>query len=156
MPLWTTTARILQSWFHDPETGNRGTMAFPNARGNALTRDGVQYLLQRAVQRAVGNCSSLADKRIHPHLLRHTCAMHLLQSGVDITIIALWLGHERLQTTHGYVEADLATYRSQFNLPECSTQNGCFQKLNGQGKPGPYPAQDPRRLAMQFCKIFLV
>lgn len=55
------------------------------------------------------SCPSLADKSISPHLIRHTCAMHLLQAGVDITVIALWLGHESIQTTHGYVEADLST-----------------------------------------------
>ena len=54
-------------------------------------------------------CPSLADKNVFPHLIRHSTAMHLLQSGVDITVIALWLGHESIQTTHGYVEADLTT-----------------------------------------------
>ena len=99
MPLWTTTARILQSWFHDLETGNRGTMAFPNARGNALTRDGVQYLLQRAVQRAVGNCSSLADKRIHPHLLRHASAYY---TTFPSSFILKTIGLDRAQSVAVY------------------------------------------------------
>jgi site-specific recombinase XerD len=110
VPLWPTTARTLQNWFHELNSSNpNGTIAFPSARGKALTRDGANYLLRAAARRAAIECASLVGKRIHPHLLRHTCAMHLLQSGVDITIIALWLGHERLQTTHGYIEADLAT-----------------------------------------------
>jgi integrase/recombinase XerD len=110
VPLWPTTARTLQNWFDELDRGSPASkIAFPNARGKPLSQDGANYLLQAAVRRAAINCPSLAGKRIHPHLLRHTCAMHLLQSGVDITIIALWLGHERLQTTHGYIEADLAT-----------------------------------------------
>jgi integrase/recombinase XerD len=71
--------------------------AFPNARGSTLSRDGV-YILQLAVQRAAATCPSLASKRISPHTLRHSTAMHLLQSGVDITVIALWLGHESIET----------------------------------------------------------
>jgi site-specific recombinase XerD len=110
VPLWPTTARTLQNWFNELDRGSSASkIAFPNTRGKPLSRDGANYLLQAAVRRAAIECPSLVGKRIHPHLLRHTCAMHLLQSGVDITIIALWLGHERLQTTHGYIEADLAT-----------------------------------------------
>jgi site-specific recombinase XerD len=106
VPLWTKTAKALQTWF--AELGNTtGTVAFPNARGQALTRDGVNYILQQTVQQAIESCSSLKTKRVSPHILRHTCAFHLLQSGVDITVIALWLGHESIQTTHGYIEADL-------------------------------------------------
>ena len=84
-------------------------VAFPNARGKTLSRDGVNYLLQECVERAVAKCPSLANKRISPHFFRHSTAMHMLQSGVDITVIALWLGHESIQTAHGYIEADLAT-----------------------------------------------
>ena len=110
VPLWPTTARTLRAWLQELEQDQRySTAAFPNARGKALSRHGVDYLLQECVQRAVMKCPSLADKTISPHLIRHSCAMHLLQAGVDITVIALWLGHESIQTTHGYVEADLAT-----------------------------------------------
>jgi len=110
VPLWPTTTRTLRAWFQELEPDQRySTVAFPNARGKALSRHGVDYLLQECAQRAVVRCPSLADKTISPHLIRHTCAMHLLQAEVDITVIALWLGHESIQTTHGYVEADLAT-----------------------------------------------
>jgi site-specific recombinase XerD len=74
-----------------------------------MARDGVEYLLRQAVKTATLSCSSLPAKRISPHVIRHTTAMHLLQSGVDISVIALWLGHESTETTHCYIEADLAT-----------------------------------------------
>jgi integrase/recombinase XerD len=106
LPLWPTTVKALQAWFREL-SDKPGTPVFPNARGSALTRDGVNYILQQAVGRAAEGCLSLKNKHVSPHLVRHTCALHLLQSGVDITVIALWLGHESIQTTHGYVEADM-------------------------------------------------
>ena len=106
VPLWSQSARFLQNWFR--ELPSTSTTAFPNARGGSLSRDGVNYILRLAVRRAAHKCPSLSSKRVSPHTLRHTTAMHLLQSGVDITVIALWLGHERIETTHGYIEADLA------------------------------------------------
>ncbi len=108
MPLWSTTASALQGWFRDL-AGVSHQLAFPSARGRPLSRDGVDYLLQQAVRRALPQCPSLATKSITPHTLRHTTASHLLQSGVDLAVIALWLGHEQLDTTHIYLEADLAT-----------------------------------------------
>jgi integrase/recombinase XerD len=108
VPLWTKTARALQAWFQEL-AGASHHLAFPSARGRPLSRDGVDYILQQAVTRALPHCPSLAGKNISPHTLRHTTAMHLLQAGVDISVIALWLGHESLETTHVYLEADLAT-----------------------------------------------
>lgn len=108
VPLWSHTARTLESWFQEL-TGKFGNVAFPNARGKQMARDGVEYLLRQALKRAATTCSTLIGKRVAPHTIRHTTAMHLLQSGVDITVIALWLGHESIETTHCYVEADLAT-----------------------------------------------
>ncbi len=108
VPLWPHTARTLKAWFDEPE-GRRGEIAFPNARGRSLSRDGVDYLLRKAVQIAAANCPSLKTKKVSCHVVRHSTAMHLLQAGVDIAVIALWLGHESIQTTHMYVEADLAT-----------------------------------------------
>ena len=107
VPLWRSTARTLQAWFRELEE-NSSAIAFPNTRGSSLTRDGVNYILQQVVERAAVTCSSLKNKRIFPHIFRHSCALHLLQSGVDIAVIALWLGHESIQTTHGYIEADMA------------------------------------------------
>lgn len=109
VPLWPTTSRTLQAWFKELDADPRhGPMAFPSARGKPLTRDGVHYLLEECVARAVPQCPSLATKRISPHVVRHSVAMHMLQAGVDLSVIALWLGHESMQTTHGYLEADLA------------------------------------------------
>jgi len=107
VPLWPKTARLLRAWFR--ELGSGDGLAFPSARGRPLTRDGVAYLLERATNAAREHCPSLRDKRVSPHVLRHTTAMHLLQAGVDLSVIALWLGHESIETTHGYLEADLAT-----------------------------------------------
>jgi site-specific recombinase XerD len=107
VPLWQETARVLKAWFEEVG-GDTRQIAFPNARGQALSREGVDYLLKQAVQRAMPACPSLATKNITPHVVRHTTAMHLLQAGVDIATIALWLGHESIETTHMYLQADLA------------------------------------------------
>jgi integrase/recombinase XerD len=108
VPLWAKTARVLKTWFHELAAAPTNT-AFPSARGRPLSRNGVDYILKQAIIRAAINCPSLRDKRITPHTWRHTTATHLLQSGVDISVIALWLGHESTETTHIYIEADLAT-----------------------------------------------
>ena len=108
IPLWTKTSRALQAWFRELAEASPH-IAFPSARGKPLSRDGVDYLLQQAVTRAAVECASLRARKLSPHTLRHTTAMHLLQAGVDITVIALWLGHESLETTHIYLEADLQT-----------------------------------------------
>ena len=104
---WPPGGRLRQT---QPTATRRSTpvaYAFRNARGDRLTRQGVTYLLQQACQRARERRPSLAAKRVSPHVVRHTTAMHLLQAGVDVATIALWLGHERLETTHQYIEADL-------------------------------------------------
>jgi site-specific recombinase XerD len=107
VPLWPETAHVVKAWF--AELGEAaGPIACPNARGKALSREGVAYLLHQARQRALPACPSLATKPLTPHVVRHTTAMHLLQVGVDIATIALWLGHESIETTHMYLQADLA------------------------------------------------
>ena len=106
VPLWPKTAKVLQQW-QQRQAGSRAPAIFPSLRGNVLTRDSVNHLLREIVQLAIPACPSLATKRV-THRIRHSTAMHLLQSGVDITVIALWLGHEDVQTTHVYLQADLA------------------------------------------------
>jgi integrase/recombinase XerD len=108
IPLWTKTGRVLRNWFRELEL-KATEVAFPSVRGTPLSSDGLDYILQQAVKRAAEACPSLLTKRVTPHLIRHTSAMHLLQAGVDMAVIALWLGHESIETTHIYVEADLAT-----------------------------------------------
>ncbi len=81
---------------------------FPNARGGRLSADGVQYLLAKHVSVARTKCPTLAGKHVTCHVLRHTAAMELLQGGVDRAVIALWLGHESVETTQVYLDANLA------------------------------------------------
>jgi len=108
VPLWAKTGRVLRNWFRECEV-KATQVAFPSVRGTPLSSDGLNYILQQAVRRAADvSCPSLLTKRVTPHLVRHTCAMHLLQAGIDMAVIALWLGHESIETTHIYVEADLA------------------------------------------------
>ncbi len=111
VPLWRDTARQLERW---AERLGRSKCAplFPNRHGAAISRSGVESRLRRAVQSAAERCPSLTGRRVSPHTFRHTTAMHLLQAGVDITVIALWLGHESPTTTHGYLEADLTMKRA--------------------------------------------
>jgi site-specific recombinase XerD len=107
VPLWKGTAALLTRWLKEINDGPE-TPLFPNRCGQAMSRSGVEERLRKAVVIAAGRCPSLGQKRVSPHTFRHTTAMHLLQAGVDLSVIALWLGHERPETTHQYVEADLA------------------------------------------------
>ena len=106
VPLWPQTSRVLRRWF-DLLQAKADGFAFPTQRGGRLSADALNYLLQNVVAKAAAKCPELKRKRVTPHVIRHTTAMHLLQAGVDIAVIALWLGHESIETTHGYVEADL-------------------------------------------------
>jgi site-specific recombinase XerD len=106
-PLWPSTAKLLRAWL-DRTCCDPGTPLFPNRHGRPMSRSGVEQRLRAAVTAAEQRCPSLRGRRISPHTLRHTIAMHLLQSGVDLSNIALWLGHESPATTHRYLEADLA------------------------------------------------
>lgn len=107
VPLWKSTATRLKEWLPQISTSPSAPL-FPNRSGKPLSRSGVEHRLREAVRRAGQACPSLLGRRISPHTMRHTVAMHLLQSGVDITVIALWLGHESPTTTHMYIEADMA------------------------------------------------
>lgn len=106
VPLWRDTVRQLKRWINE-QGGDDHSPLFPSVSGSHLTRSGVEYRLKRLITAASAACPSLKGRRISPHTMRHTTAMHLLQSNVDITVIALWLGHESPATTHMYVEADL-------------------------------------------------
>jgi site-specific recombinase XerD len=106
-PIARSTLAVLRAWLREPQRGEE-TVLFPNARGQRLSVHGVQYLLTKYRNMASGLCPSLRDKRVTVHRLRHTMAMELLQAGVDRSVIALWLGHERVETTQIYLEASLA------------------------------------------------
>jgi site-specific recombinase XerD len=105
-PLRKDLVVTLRSWLRE-RSGHPDDPLFPNARGGFLSRDGVEYLLAKHVAVAGKQCPSIEKKRISPHVLRHTAAMELLQHGVDITVIALWLGHESPETAQVYVQANL-------------------------------------------------
>jgi site-specific recombinase XerD len=104
----TTHARVtLQSWLKEP--ARRGAKAlFPNVHGGRLSADTVQSSLAKYVRIACERCPSLKCKRVSPHVLRHSAAMELLQAGVDCSVMALWLGHESIETTQTYLHAHLA------------------------------------------------
>ncbi len=105
-PLRKETVKVLRAWLRE-RPGERTEPLFPNARGGALSADGVQYLLAKHVATAAARCASLQSKRVTPHVLRHTAAMDLLHHGIDSTVIALWLGHEQVETTQVYLHASL-------------------------------------------------
>jgi site-specific recombinase XerD len=107
VPLWRTTTAEIRKWLARIDAKPDQPL-FPGRSGARMTRPAVTARLQLAVQRAATACPQLAKRRVSPHTIRHSTAMHMLQAGVDITLIALWLGHESPATTHVYVEADLA------------------------------------------------
>jgi len=106
-PLAKPTVAVLQAWIREQGRDESKTL-FPSSRGGSLSADGVQHLLARHVVTARKSCASLRTKRVSPHVLRHAAAMELLQAGVDRAVIALWLGHESVETTQIYLDADLA------------------------------------------------
>ena len=106
VPLWKNTVRLLRRWLTQIEPDPQQPL-FPNRFGLMLSRSGVESRLRMALQKAIEQCPSLKGKIISPHVIRHTTAMHLLQAGVDLSVIALWLGHESIVTTHQYLDADL-------------------------------------------------
>ena len=129
-PLSKQTVAVLQAWLREPARGDTHTL-FPNARGGRLSADGVQYILAKHTAVACQTCPSLQQKRVTPHVLRHTMAMELLQAGVDLAVIALWLGHESVETTQIYLQANLAL------------QEEILAKTTPpEGKPGRYRPDD--------------
>jgi integrase/recombinase XerD len=106
-PLTTGTVTTLRAWMAE-RPGDPSDPLFPTNRGTPMSSDALQQRLTLHAGTAADHCSSLHGKTITPHILRHTAAMNLLQAGVDITVIALWLGHESVATTQIYLQADLA------------------------------------------------
>lgn len=105
LTLWKVVADSVRAWL-----AVRGTVAVPelfvNARAEALTRSGAEYILRKHVGASIGTCASLTRKRVSPHVLRHTCAMNTLQATRDIRKVSLWLGHSSTQTTEIYLRQD--------------------------------------------------
>jgi site-specific recombinase XerD len=106
-PLTAVTVAVLRVWLAE-RAGRPEEPLFPTSRGGRLSRDGLERRLAKYVELAARRCPSLEQKKVTLHTLRHTAAMQLLHAGVDTTVIALWLGHERVDTTQIYLHADLA------------------------------------------------
>lgn len=119
-PLWPRTVTAIERMLHERSTTDDSHPLFLGAKGHRLSRSGIAYILRSAQDDA--HLRPTHADRITPHVIRHTTAMHLLQSQVDITTIAAWLGHSKLETTHEYVEIDLrmkqAAIACQIELPE--------------------------------------
>jgi site-specific recombinase XerD len=115
-PLWPETAEALRAYLRQRAPQDPGCdHVFLNANGQRLSRFGVRHILRKYVARAQPACPSLAGKRVSPHTLRHTTAMHLLRSGNDINMISYWLGHADINSTHLYVEIDMEMKRKMLD-----------------------------------------
>ena len=106
-PLTRESVNILKAWLTQ-RAGNKEDVAFPSRRGTMLSRDAVERLVTKHAKLASETCRSLRTKTVTPHVLRHTTAVTLLQAGIDRSVIALWLGHESVETTQMYLDADLS------------------------------------------------
>ena len=115
VPLWRSTVCMMRAWKRRIANAAADTHMFPSRVGTAMTRSNVAQRLTLAVETAAERLPELRTRSISPHTIRHATAMHLLQSGVDLAVIALWLGHEDPATTHMYLEADLAMKERALN-----------------------------------------
>ena len=125
VPLWRSTVKAVRSWLRLNPQFEVESPLLPSRNSHAMTRNNVTQRLALAVAAATESNPNLTKRRISPHTIRHTTAMHLLQAGVDISVIALWLGHESPVTTHHYVEADLTMKEralSMLDEPDAKTQ----------------------------------
>jgi site-specific recombinase XerD len=129
-PLSKNTRSVIVAWLREPPR-QPDQPVFPNARGGRLSAHGMHYLVAKHVATATRTCPSLGTKRVSPHVLRHAAAMDLLQQGINRSVIALWLGHESIETTQMYLDADLEL--KQRVLDAIAPPNG---------KPGRYRPDD--------------
>ena len=106
-PLTSGTVAVLRNWMTE-QAGGPADSLFPTRRGASLSRDAVERRIAKYSSSASRTCTTLRTKKISQHVLRHTAAMRLLHAGVDTSVIALWLGHETVETTQIYLHADLA------------------------------------------------
>ena len=128
-PLAKSTAAVVKAWLREAQRGE-GDVLFPSVKGERLSVHGVQYLLNKHRRIASEVCPSLKEKRVTVHRLRHTMAMDLLQAGVDRSVIALWLGHESVETTQIYIDATLAMKE------QALAKSSPLQARPGRYKPG--------------------
>ena len=115
-PLWPQTAEVLKDFLAERRVDPHSREAlFRNHRGEQLTRFGVRYLLAKYCDRATVTAPTLAKKRLHPHSMRHSTAVHLLKAGVDLITISHWLGHASANTTNRYATIDIEMKRDAIN-----------------------------------------
>ena len=132
-PLWSETAEVLRSYCTERHIDLRTkTPVFTNRNGKALTRFGVRYILRKYFDRARATTPTLVKKRLHPHSIRHSTAVHMLKAGVDLSTISQWLGHASINTTNRYATVDLdmkreAILRAQPCGRELNPANSCRQ-----------------------------
>jgi integrase/recombinase XerD len=118
-PLWAETAKALRAHLRDHRVAaHEPRSVFLNHRGQPLTRFGVRWILQKHIRRAASRVPSLQGRRLHPHSLRHSTAIHLLRSGIDLSTIANWLGHVSVNTTSKYLTLDLEAKRQALDKSE--------------------------------------
>ena len=130
-PLTKATTATLRAWSRE-RRGNQADPLFPTGQGRRLSRDALEQRLTKHAAAAAERCPSIATKRVTPHVLRHTAAMRLLRADIDTTVIALWLGHEQVETTQIYLHADLAI-----------KEQALARTTPPDGKPGRYKPPDP-------------
>lgn len=133
VPLWPQTARELRQWCRSNQILAHQPI-FTSQRGAPLSHDGAAYRLNLAVRKAALTCTTLQAKNVTPHMYRHSTAMAMLQAGVALEVIALFLGHESPLTTHGYVEADM------------KMKADCLRRLDTPAGTGPPPKEQPSQV----------
>lgn len=129
LPLWKSTMLLLRQWIKWNKLSPESPL-FLTRRGTKMTRSAVAKRLTAIVSKAISKCQMLKSKRISPHTVRHSTAMRFLQAGVDITVIAMWLGHEHIDTTHFYVTADMQMKQKALDAIQETTANGVRFKAN--------------------------
>jgi site-specific recombinase XerD len=126
-PLRRDTIKTVQAWLRE-RAGKDDEPVFPTIRGDRLSRDAVEHIVRKYAVAASKACATLRGKRVSPHVLRHSTAMDLLQNGVDRTVIALWLGHESVETTQIYIHADMRLKEKALaRVASTSTRPGRFK-----------------------------
>jgi site-specific recombinase XerD len=131
VPLIGATEAVLKVWLNE-RAGSRDEPLFPTRTGRRLSADAVQRLVRKHATAAAQRCPSIHPDKLHPHVLRHSCAMALLQAGVDTAVIALWLGHADIRSTNVYLHADMTIKQRALEL---TTPNST--------PPGRYQPADP-------------
>ena len=136
-PLTSGIIAVMRVWLAE-RAGQTAEPVFPTRTGKVLSRDALEHRLAKYVEIAARTCPSVGQKKVTMHVLRHTAAMRLLRAGVDTSVIALWLGHEQIETTHIYLHADLEI-----------KERALAKTTPGNLTPGRYRPPDKRA----FCRI---